>query len=168
VLASENDVGGATGEDGEAGKNEVSGGTNVAVVRGRNDAAGATGESGPTRSSGVNDASKKRKGKEIKGKVARKKRNTYEKCEAFLCQEPPVDESTGRPNWVQCDKCDSWYHWDCVGLLRKPTGNFFCGCDKILFSDRYKKIEYRNIEENPYTGKLRHREWQLKKERKSV
>jgi len=90
-------------------------------------------ENGSTRSQN------KRKAKPIKEKVTgKKKKSTYEKCSAFLCQEPPVDESTGRLNWVQCDTCNNWYHWDCVGMLRKPTGNFFCGCDKIFYSDRYE------------------------------
>ena len=94
-----------------------------------------TEENGSTRSKN------KRKAKASKDKITKKKKSTYEKCTAILCQEPPVDESTGRLNWVQCDSCNNWHHWDCVGMLRKPTGNFFCGCDKIFYSDRYKNAQ---------------------------
>ena len=71
----------------------------------------------------------KRKRKETR-EHAKKKKNVYEKCNAFLCHEPPVNEDTGMLDWILCD---TWYHWDCVGILKRPSGNFFCGCDKTLF-----------------------------------
>ena len=79
---------------------------------------------------------KRRKEKDTeKSRKKKKKSDAYQHCSAFLCHEPSVDE-TGCVNWIQCDKCDDWFHLDCVGLLRSPAGNFFCGCDRILFSAR--------------------------------
>ena len=79
---------------------------------------------------------KRRKEKDTeKSKKKKKKSDAYQHCSAFLCHEPSVDE-TGCVNWIQCDKCDDWFHLDCVGLLRSLAGNFFCGCDRILFSSR--------------------------------
>ena len=95
-----------------------------------------------TEENGSTQSKNKRKVKASKEKMTKKKKSTYEKSSAFLCQEPPVDECTGQLNWVQCDSCNNWYHWDCVGMLRKPTGNFFCGCDKIFYSDRYKNAQF--------------------------
>jgi len=44
------------------------------------------------------------------------------------------DESTqpvGRHcRWVQCDACIVWLHFQCVGIKRKPRGNFFCSSCK--------------------------------------
>ncbi|CAB4038444.1 Hypothetical predicted protein, partial [Paramuricea clavata] len=79
----------------------------------------------------------KRKTREVNTKAAfkKKKGKEYKKCIAFCCQEPAVDANTGYVDWIQCDKCDHWFHWDCVGIMNEPKGNFFCGCDQILYSE---------------------------------
>ena len=46
------------------------------------------------------------------------------KCQAFLCQEPKRQ----RQKWIGCDKCERWLHFECVGIQRKPKGNYDCGC----------------------------------------
>ena len=83
----------------------------------------------------TNKRKKSRNDKE-KSKKKKKKSDVYKCCSAFLCHEPSVDE-TGFVHWVRCDKCNDWFHLDCVGLLKNPAKNFFCGCDRILFSQRY-------------------------------
>ena len=30
-------------------------------------------------------------------------------------------------NWIACDKCDSWFHWVCVGITTEPE-QFLCSC----------------------------------------
>ena len=79
----------------------------------------------------------KMKRKEETREHAKKKKNVYEKCNAFLCHEPLLNEDTCMLGWVLCNRCDASYRWNCVGILKRPSGNFFCGCDKTLSSDRY-------------------------------
>ena len=42
-------------------------------------------------------------------------------CSAFCCQEPDVDK-TGTVDWILCDICNNWYHWDCIGIEKNPSG----------------------------------------------
>ena len=72
-------------------------------------------------------------GKGTSKKSREKKKKEYEKCAAFLCQEPGVDE-TGNVDWILCDVCEKWYHWDCVGILKEPKGSFNCGCNSSYYT----------------------------------
>ena len=79
---------------------------------------------------------KKRKHDEKKKNDSEKKKKTvYEKCRAFLCQEPGVKPQSGTLDWILCDVCQVWYHWDCVGVTQKPKRRFNCGCNKTYFSE---------------------------------
>ncbi|XP_046855163.1 uncharacterized protein LOC124448196 isoform X2 [Xenia sp. Carnegie-2017] len=58
---------------------------------------------------------------------------SYDKCKAFLCQEPSSKDN-GMVDWVLCDVCQQWYHWDCVGITTKPKGKFDCRCNVSYFT----------------------------------
>ena len=39
--------------------------------------------------------------------------------------------------WVQCDGCDEWFHWHCVGLTQEPPDNvpWYCPvCNQVEMS----------------------------------
>lgn len=39
-----------------------------------------------------------------------------EQCSAKHCLQPTGDDIS----WVQCDKCQKWYHLLCIGECRRP------------------------------------------------
>ena len=52
-----------------------------------------------------------------------KKQDKYENdCVSSKCKIKAT-------NWVQCEKCDRWWHYKCAGLTKKtvPEGEWFCG-----------------------------------------
>ena len=73
------------------------------------------------------------KSKESSKETGSKKKKGYDKCSAFCCQEPGVDE-TGMVDWILCDICTNWYHWDCIGIEKNPSGAFNCGCNSSYFT----------------------------------
>ena len=73
------------------------------------------------------------KSKESSKETGSKKKKGYDKCSAFCCQEPGVDE-TGMVDWILCDICNNWYHWDCIGIEKNPSGAFNCGCNSSYFT----------------------------------
>lgn len=36
------------------------------------------------------------------------------------CKIDNTNEQGQKDSWIQCDKCDKWYHWHCVGLRANP------------------------------------------------
>ncbi|XP_046861918.1 uncharacterized protein LOC124455274 [Xenia sp. Carnegie-2017] len=58
---------------------------------------------------------------------------SYDKCKAFLCQEPSSKDN-GMVDWVLCDVCQQWYHSNCVGITTKQKGKFDCGCNVSYFT----------------------------------
>jgi len=57
-----------------------------------------------------------------------------ENCEAALCQQVPERKkrrgelAENQQNWVYCEDCFKWFHFECVGIERVPDGPYFCGC----------------------------------------
>ena len=51
-----------------------------------------------------------------------------EKCEAFICQAKGTELKTR--SWIFCEKCNKWFHFDCVGIKKAPPGDYNCGCHK--------------------------------------
>ncbi|XP_020632726.1 probable serine/threonine-protein kinase dyrk2 [Orbicella faveolata] len=57
-----------------------------------------------------------------------------ENCEAGLCQLVPErkkrrdERGENQQNWVYCEGCFKWFHFECVGIERVPDGPYFCGC----------------------------------------
>ena len=49
-------------------------------------------------------------------------------------REREADRVSGKLDWVMCDVCQVGYHWDCVGITRKPKTKFNCGCNKTYFT----------------------------------
>ena len=76
---------------------------------------------------------KKKTGNNKRKDKQKKRKAAYEKCVAFLCQEPAVKQDR-KLDWVQCDVCQVWYHWDCVGTRQEPKGRFNCGCNNTYFT----------------------------------
>ena len=41
------------------------------------------------------------------------------------CGDAYEEETDEVQNWIACDSCNEWFHWDCVGIVREPQ-NFLC------------------------------------------
>lgn len=47
----------------------------------------------------------------------------------FMIVEEDVSCFCGKRDYgrmIQCDGCDDWCHYPCVGIKRKPKGQWFC------------------------------------------
>ena len=80
-----------------------------------------------------------REGKQCgkKQPAARKSQKWDEKCNALVCQEPfSMQEEVF---WVFCNTCEEWFHWECVGIHKEPTGQYDCGCS-IPIEARFAEI----------------------------
>ena len=39
-----------------------------------------------------------------------------------ICYYPDCKgDPAGKVNWIQCDGCDRWYHWSCLGLRKREV-----------------------------------------------
>ena len=49
-----------------------------------------------------------------------------EEDEEYIC--PQCEKPDDGTPMIQCDKCDQWYHWQCVGILTEPKAdsNWMC------------------------------------------
>jgi len=49
-----------------------------------------------------------------------------EEEEEYIC--PQCEKPDNGTPMIGCDKCDQWYHWQCVGILTapKPEANWMC------------------------------------------
>lgn len=74
-------------------------------------------------------------------------------CQAPICISDKSTFLGGRTNWVQCDKCDAWFHHECcliIGAKKKKEVNekaWFCSnCEKektpFKAGDVLKKIDH--------------------------
>ncbi|KAK0394020.1 hypothetical protein QR680_000530 [Steinernema hermaphroditum] len=57
-----------------------------------------------------------------------------------ICRGPHGDR-----DMVQCEKCEEWYHWDCIGFTQEQADDDFC-CAKCLSAE---KITEAKAEEKP-------------------
>ena len=50
----------------------------------------------------------------------------YEQAYCVLCHSPYVDFTEEVEKWIQCDNCDRWTHYSCVGILDndQPTNAY--------------------------------------------
>lgn len=46
-------------------------------------------------------------------------------CICGMCGDPYEEETDEVQNWIGCDSCDKWYHWECVGVTTEPD-TFVC------------------------------------------
>jgi len=37
-----------------------------------------------------------------------------------VCKGQYKDETDIEENWIGCENCDSWFHWECVNLVDEP------------------------------------------------
>lgn len=42
-----------------------------------------------------------------------------------VCKKRYIEETKKVENWIQCEKCNVWFHFNCVGIVIKPD-NFTC------------------------------------------
>ncbi|OAX34022.1 hypothetical protein K503DRAFT_699419 [Rhizopogon vinicolor AM-OR11-026] len=63
----------------------------------------------------------------------RKSKSLSAQNEALMCQWPAKSEQDGsfQRQFVQCDNCDLWYHFECVGIVEEdlrldPEASFIC------------------------------------------
>lgn len=62
--------------------------------------------------------------------------NDDENCSAIKCLKPTGEEV----NWVQCDRCEEWYHLLCVGL----------GDDEVTEDEEYECFKCKNNGQVPF------------------
>ncbi|XP_078594728.1 lysine-specific demethylase 5A-like isoform X17 [Branchiostoma floridae x Branchiostoma japonicum] len=67
-------------------------------------------------------------------------------CAAKRCLQPTGDEV----DWVQCDRCEEWFHLVCVGLKHQPTDDeeYVCRCCKLKQQKAAKRAEKRKDTES--------------------
>ncbi|XP_019634092.1 PREDICTED: lysine-specific demethylase 5C-like isoform X3 [Branchiostoma belcheri] len=67
-------------------------------------------------------------------------------CSAKRCLQPTGDEV----DWVQCDRCEEWFHLVCVGLKHQPTDDeeYVCRCCKLKQQKAAKRAEKRKDTES--------------------
>ena len=53
------------------------------------------------------------------------------------CKKP--DDGSPMIGWIQCDDCDGWYHWVCVGISQKPSDNEDWFCQKCVVRKSLRK-----------------------------
>ncbi|XP_015773120.1 PREDICTED: mucin-5AC-like [Acropora digitifera] len=61
------------------------------------------------------------------------KDHNTERCQAYLCQQPNADKKQTL-HWIQCDDCEKWFHFECVGIQVAPPGRYVCGCSVEYFN----------------------------------
>ena len=67
--------------------------------------------------------------KEHDDSIVEKRNRTEEaKCEAFLCQEPKSQGRRRLQDWILCETCKKWLHYECAGVVSPPRGTYDCGC----------------------------------------
>ena len=57
--------------------------------------------------------------------AANRKKKQSQLYNCGICKKPYIDQTDEVENWVQCDKCDQWCHFDCAGLTEEPK-EFLC------------------------------------------
>ena len=42
-----------------------------------------------------------------------------------VCKGEYKEQTDVEENWIDCDNCNSWFHWECVDLVDEPL-EFLC------------------------------------------